>query len=90
MADNLKKTGERQVGTELDDIRNDHKNRYLWVQDKLNSNEVIIDAGCGIGYGSRILSKKCASVTSFDISNAAIDYANKYWKQSNIQFIQAD
>jgi len=90
VVDSLEKTGERQVASKFSDIRADHRNRYIWVRDKLDCNDKVIDAGCGVGYGSRILLESCSFVSSFDISQSAIDYANRYWKGPNSFFKQGD
>ena len=90
VAETLKRTGERQVGSSLDEIRVDHRNRYLWVKDKLTVKDWVIDAGCGVGYGSQILLEACRQVSSYDISQEAINYADKHWKKSNVSFTRCD
>lgn len=86
----LKKTGERQVASNIDDIRSDHKNRYFWARDKLAKTDIVIDAGCGVGYGSKILAENCESVFAYDISKSSIEFANRYWRNPNILFCQSD
>lgn len=90
MAGVLKKTGERQVASKIDDVRSDHKNRYFWVRDKLAKTDIVLDAGCGVGYGSKILAENCESVFAYDISKLAIEFANKHWRNPNIVFSQSD
>ncbi|MDD2943135.1 MAG: methyltransferase domain-containing protein [bacterium] len=80
----LQKTGERQVGANLDDIRDDHKERYLWVRSQLQETDAVLDAGCGIGYGSMLLSEKVRDVHAVDVSEDAIACARRYWENSNI------
>jgi SAM-dependent methyltransferase len=75
---------ERQVGTVLEDIRGDHKERYLWAASRLGANEIILDAGCGVGYGSKLLAQRVASVHAIDISEEAVTYAKKYWPMPNV------
>jgi ubiquinone/menaquinone biosynthesis C-methylase UbiE len=80
----LTQTGERQVGHNLESIRQDHKIRYLWACDQLHGGESILDAGCGVGYGSYLLSDKASSVHSIDISEESISYARRYWSKDSI------
>lgn len=52
----LKPTGERQYGGTLEEIKPNHLVRYRWAADRIGPNVPILDAACGIGYGSMILS----------------------------------
>lgn len=82
----LQKSNERQVGTTLDDIREDHRERYLWVRERLEKNDNVLDAGCGVGYGSHLLAEAVASVHAIDISSDVIDFARRYWGRNNITY----
>ncbi len=86
----MKKTGERQVAETLDGIREDHRNRYLWACQEIGKCSTLLDAGCGVGYGSNILSEVADRIFACDISGDAIQYAQEYWKASNIDFFVAD
>lgn len=86
----LSKTGERQVSVDMEGIRDDHKLRYAWAAERIGSDDVVLDAGCGIGYGSNILSERAKKVIAFDASREAIDYASRYWKTDNINFSVKD
>jgi SAM-dependent methyltransferase len=39
----------------------------------------VLDAGCGIGYGSQLLADHAASVCAVDVDVATLDYARRYW-----------
>ena len=86
----LRKTGERQVGVDLNEIRDDHKKRYQWASSFLDPSWTVIDAGCGIGYGSNILSSNCNEVLAYDISTDAINYAKRFWSNDKVIFEIAD
>jgi SAM-dependent methyltransferase len=86
----MKYTGERQVSAELDGIRSDHLARYQYVTDRLSKDSVVIDVGCGIGYGSNIMAQNAASVYSIDIDEESIAYAKKNWSRKNIIFDNKD
>ncbi len=67
----------RQYGTSLDQIRLDHINRYKFAASILTGD--VLDAACGIGYGSRILHDAGCNVTGIDISDKAIQSARKHY-----------
>lgn len=78
------KDGERQVSPTLDGVRLDHVSRYRWACQHLQG--TILDAGCGIGYGSKILADNGFKVRAVDIDQEAVDYALKYYNHKNITF----
>ncbi len=80
------KSGERQVRKTLDKVGKWHKWRYSQVLPYIKEGDVVLDIGCGVGYGSYILSKKAGKIIGIDDSQEAIDYANKYWLNENIEY----
>lgn len=90
--DNFYNSGERQVTSNLSEIRPDHLGRYEFASQYINQNDKVLDIACGIGYGSFILAKSSdgISVTGVDISRQAVEYANKFYKRSNNRFMEAD
>lgn len=85
----MKHTGEQQVGTKLSDIEIKHVKRYEFAQ-KYCKDKALLDAACGCGYGSYILSQEANSVLGVDYLQEAIDYARKFWWAKNITFRQFD
>ncbi len=81
--------GERQIGQRIDDIEIKHVERYLFAL-KYCRDKKVLDAACGCGYGSNILSKEANTVLGVDYSQEAIDYAKKYWIAENISFQRFD
>jgi len=77
--------GERQIGEIIEEIEEKHVERYLLAQ-KYCSDKNVLDAACGCGYGSNILSQNAGSVTGVDFSNEAIEYAKIHWNRQNIIF----
>jgi len=75
--------GERQVSATLDGIRADHVNRYQWVIDHLPKGSVI-DAACGIGYGSCLLAVAGFYVRAIEIDAGAIAYGKKYYSHPRV------
>lgn len=83
-----KYSGERQVGTTLDSIRKDHLNRYIFAAKHITTpNAIVIDAACGVGYGSFVLAQNenVAQVYSLDISEEALSHAKKYFNHPHIK-----
>lgn len=83
-------TDERQVAANLDEIRRDHVARYEWVTAQLDGQKRILDAACGVGYGSHIMASAGHSVTGFDISREAVEYAADNWAHQSAQYAEAD
>lgn len=67
-------SGERQVADTLDGIRADHRARYEWAASRLTGRKVV-DAACGVGYGSKILAHAKCHVRAFDRSIEALEFA---------------
>lgn len=65
----------------------EHLARYLFAS-QLVKNKIVLDAGCGSGYGSFILAKygKTKKVYAIDISQESIDYARYKYFNKNIRF----
>lgn len=82
----LQTTGERQVGSSLDDIRLDHRARYNLASQWLSETDDVLDAGCGVGYGSFILAGKSATVHGIDIDPDTITFAQKNWLHDRVTF----
>lgn len=81
---------ERQMITSVDESRPDHTMRYdlankLLVQHGLTRN--VLDAGCGVGYGSYMMSEIVDEVTSVDISSDAYEYFKKHFAKPNINYL---
>lgn len=77
----MKFTGERVVPTDMHanvDTYQQHLARYVWVLDKV-VNKSVIDAACGTGYGTALLSSVASKVLGGDISPEAISYAVEYY-----------
>jgi SAM-dependent methyltransferase len=79
-------SGERQVRKDLEGIRADHRARYEWVADRLGPNEIIVDAGCGVGYGSTILAEAGAFVHAYDRSEQAIGFAKDHYAHDRVTY----
>ncbi|MEH7224374.1 class I SAM-dependent methyltransferase [Bacillus sp. JJ1566] len=56
----------------------------------LKEDAIILDAGCGDGYGSFLLAERGYRVVGADISAEMIQKANKQSKSENLTFTQAD
>jgi 2-polyprenyl-3-methyl-5-hydroxy-6-metoxy-1,4-benzoquinol methylase len=84
-----KYSGERQVGTTLDEIRKDHLNRYVFASKYITKqNAILIDGACGVGYGSYVLAQNSNTklIQSLDISTDALSHAKQYFNNEKIEF----
>lgn len=80
---NWREITERQTGVSTSEIRRDHVDRYVWAVGRLNRMGVgrsVIDAGCGVGYGTQILARHGFDVTAIDIDRAALAHARKHFR----------
>lgn len=83
-------TGERLVPGKVDlELEVEHMNRYIFAQSLVNDKKVL-DAACGLGYGSEILAEKADKVFGVDISEDAILYAKNNYRMKNLDFKVAD
>lgn len=69
----------------------EHLARYLFST-QLTKNKTVLDAGCGVGYGSFLVATRggAKKVFAVDISAEAISYANQKYPNSNLIFSQSD
>ncbi len=84
-----KYSGERQVGTTLDTIRMDHRKRYEFASKYITKKDaVVVDAACGVGYGSYILAQNehTKMIQGLDISHEALEHARQYFNHEKIDF----
>ena len=86
-------SGERQIGTDIKEIRKDHVNRYNLAINLINkffnqtSNINGMDIFCGNGYGSWLISNETgAFIDSIDGSKEAISCAKKYYGNKKIHY----
>jgi 2-polyprenyl-3-methyl-5-hydroxy-6-metoxy-1,4-benzoquinol methylase/glycosyltransferase involved in cell wall biosynthesis len=64
----------------------EHIARYLFAA-QLCKGRQVLDVGCGVGYGSRILAQQgAAHVTAFDLSEDAIGHARKFYAHPAVDF----
>lgn len=84
---------ERQMATSLDAVRADHIARYQFAIAELTrrgKTKSIIDAGCGVGYGSALLAGVVDKVTSIEIDADAHAIYRDCWRRDNIDFRRID
>jgi SAM-dependent methyltransferase len=87
----MESTGERHFINE--DIKNEaeyynHLMHIATYHFALNyvKDKVVLDYGCGSGYGSRMLSDKAENVTAVDISEEAVNFAKDNYAADNLVF----
>ena len=89
----LEFTGERVVpGVADPDLLNEHTARYRFAAHyvrRFGPEAVILDAGCGTGYGTAEFAVVAASVTAFDISGEAVKAARDLYARPGVRWLQA-
>ena len=66
-----------------------HAKRYEFAL-PLCAGKDVLDAGCGVGYGSAILAAAARRVVGIDRSDAAIAYARRRYSRPNVEFAVDD
>ena len=59
---------------------------YLW--EPLCRNKLVLDVGCGLAYGTRIMSRSAKEIVGIDINEDEVDYAIKYHSAPNITYVK--
>ena len=82
----IESTGERLViaSTETE-TELEHVHRYVAIS-QLCTGRLVLDAACGEGYGSAILSQVASRVTGIDIDTAVVEAANSKYGRPNLAF----
>ncbi len=66
-----------------------HLARYEFARNHCEGKRVL-DVACGVGYGSEYLSQFSEQVVGVDLSEEAVQYAQKRYQRDNIQFFAQD
>ncbi len=83
---------EREISFSPELYAKDHYYRYKFAADLCTDTSDVLDIACGTGCGGYILSQKAQSVTCVDLSQEAINFAQKIFlpKASNIIYQQGN
>jgi ubiquinone/menaquinone biosynthesis C-methylase UbiE len=73
---------ERISEEENSSVFKEHIERYKFAS-KYSKNKKVLDAACGTGYGSDLLTKSAKEVTGIDISQKTIDFCKKKYLSPN-------
>lgn len=84
--------GERQVAPTRAGIRTDHLARYQFAAARLSGRTAVLDAACGIGYGSQMIAEQHphSRVRAFDRDPATLAYARTHYARPNIEYVAVD
>jgi SAM-dependent methyltransferase len=66
-----------------------HEKRYRFAVPYCTGKHVL-DAACGVGYGSALLAETAAGVVGIDLSEEAIAYARARYARANVEFVVDD
>jgi SAM-dependent methyltransferase len=82
----------RQVSPILEGIRRDHRERYRFAARFIPAGGSVLDAACGIGYGSWMLAQlaRPAAVIGVDVSTEAIAYGLCHYPHPRVALVRAD
>jgi SAM-dependent methyltransferase len=71
--------GLRIIGDEQNDNGRTHRARYEWAAKVLPAGVLVLDYGCGTGYGSALLRDVGHSVVALDNDPTVADFARERW-----------
>ena len=66
-----------------------HLKRYEFARPHCRNRDVL-DAGCGVGYGSAFLAAEARRVVGVDLDGEAIEYAVRRYGSANVEFAVGD
>ena len=78
---------ERQVAPSRSGIRRDHVARYEFAAALLPEGGTVIDAACGVGYGTQLLAEAGHQVIGIDYCQEALDYARHHYAHSRTGYV---
>ena len=81
----LEFTGERFTPECVREMAYEHWHRYAWAA-TLVSDKVVLDAACGEGYGSSLLSRTARRVTGIDIDADSVAHASARYATDSLAF----
>lgn len=81
--------GERQAAASLSGIRADHRGRYRWAAGFVRNRDWVLDAACGVGYGSRLIAQAthCTRVVGIDNAEPAIRFAKQHYSHPRVNYV---
>jgi SAM-dependent methyltransferase len=87
----LEWTGERYIpGQGGPHVAYEHQHRYLAVQ-AIARGQVVVDLGCGEGYGSASLARVAEHVVGVNIAGVAVQHTHdRYAHVTNLEFVTSD
>ena len=89
MSNPLEFTGERFTPECVREIWYEHFHRYVFARELVGGLKVL-DAACGEGYGTALLSTAAASATGVDISEKAVEHARARYPSERLEFLVSD
>jgi ubiquinone biosynthesis O-methyltransferase len=69
----------------VDTCHPDHMQRYDFATERVGGRRVL-DIGCGFGYGTAAMADRATSVMGIDLYDAAIDFAQRTYRQPNLEY----
>lgn len=84
----------RQASRNVRGIEPSHVARYVWAVDRLAKRipegATVLDAACGVGYGSKMLAESGLKVTAIDVSLETIEFARRYYSDPGVLYVHGN
>lgn len=82
--------GRTYCGYEPDILESRALNRYRFSLAYVKEGDICLDAACGSGYGTVLISEKAKKVIGLEISDHALEYARNHHNNEKIEYQKAD
>jgi len=87
----LEKSGERVFPDQFENIDEylvflRHLFAYEYAMNHLSSKDSVLELGCGEGYGTNLLSRKCYSIVGLDVHMESLNHAVSKYESENCKF----
>lgn len=67
-----------------------HVMRYVRASGVIGDEDHVLDAACGVGYGTSILAEHASFAVGVDLNDEALSYARTHYAKDNIIFLKGD
>jgi len=89
--DNEEYTGERIIpGAGPEFFFQEHLSRYQFFCDFIQEGDTVLDAGCGDGYGTNLVSGKAGMAVGIDVSTETTQAAARKYDRENLLYFPTD
>jgi 2-polyprenyl-3-methyl-5-hydroxy-6-metoxy-1,4-benzoquinol methylase len=80
----------KYIVDDYEDFINRHLHRYAWALKQINFNDIVLDIGCGLGYGTSFLRFGCSHIEGIEVNKKTVKYAKDKYNYPKLIFHNID